>query len=321
MAKPAFIYAFDNLGPYRFVELCAELLGARYKGFILGGVGPDGGIDAEIDNVLGEWYPETEDSLLSPTTESGQVVKSGQTVIFQFKHKVTARVGQANARSQMLGMFRGKDSEVNKPLVKKKKPDAYVLITNIEVNSQFRDSFQSECKKVNPDISHYQVMGLDELENWVTQEKNIRHLYFPTIFDLPRYNLELSIDEGFYAPIRGSWLDAREEDSVALLQVTIYNVGIMPSYVSHISFGVIDNGKLQYAQLLRLAPDRAMDALNPPKGEPLEPGRKQTYNFRFAELRHLFSDKFLAEIVVIDEIQNRYSIAVPENFRQRVNET
>lgn len=35
MAKPAFIYAFDNLGPYRFTELCGELLGSRYHGFML----------------------------------------------------------------------------------------------------------------------------------------------------------------------------------------------------------------------------------------------------------------------------------------------
>ncbi len=43
MAKPAFIYAFDNLGPDRFAELCGVLIGSRYKGFVLGGVGPDGG--------------------------------------------------------------------------------------------------------------------------------------------------------------------------------------------------------------------------------------------------------------------------------------
>ena len=48
MAKPAFISAFDNLGPERFTELCGLLLGSRYKGFLLGGVGPDGGIDGEV---------------------------------------------------------------------------------------------------------------------------------------------------------------------------------------------------------------------------------------------------------------------------------
>jgi len=54
MAKPAFIYAFDNLGPYRFTELCGEILGSRYNGFLLGGEGADGGIDGEIDKY--PWY-------------------------------------------------------------------------------------------------------------------------------------------------------------------------------------------------------------------------------------------------------------------------
>jgi len=60
MAKPAFIYAFDNLGQSKFVELCGLLLASRYKGFLLGGVGPDGGIDAEIDQAIGTWCPEQE---------------------------------------------------------------------------------------------------------------------------------------------------------------------------------------------------------------------------------------------------------------------
>ena len=89
MAKPAFIYAFDNLGPERFVELCGELLGSRYKGFGLlsGGVGPDGGIDAELDTNLAIWQPESDDALL------GEIIGPGKTVVFQFKHKVVARIG------------------------------------------------------------------------------------------------------------------------------------------------------------------------------------------------------------------------------------
>src|SRR5262249_52953923 len=155
----------------------------------LGGAGADGGIDAEIDNILGEWHPEATDAL------ANQIIESGQTVIFQFKHKVTARTGQANARTQLLSLYIGANSEVAKELVVKKKPNVYVLITNIEVNSQFRSSFQDACRAANPDIAHFQIIGLDELEIWVSQATNLRHLYFPTIFDLPRYNLKLHVIE------------------------------------------------------------------------------------------------------------------------------
>lgn len=99
MAKPAFIYAFDNLGPYRFVELCGEIFGSMYKGFLLGGEGPDGGIDGEIDKILGEWHPEEH------TVLANEIIYPGQTAIFQFKHKVTARVGQSEARTQLLGLY------------------------------------------------------------------------------------------------------------------------------------------------------------------------------------------------------------------------
>jgi hypothetical protein len=255
MAKPAFIYSFDNLAPYRFVELCAELLGARYKGFILGGIGADGGVDAEIDNILGEWHPEETDAL------SNQIIESGQTVIFQFKHKVTARTGQANARTQLLSLYKGANSELTKELVIKKKPNIYVLITSVEINAQFRDNFQDMCRLANPDIAHYQVIGLDDLENWVTQATNLRHLYFPTLFDLPRYNLKLGLTQGFYStPLL--------ENAVDLIQIVVYNIGMLPSYVAAIQFRLIKDGEETFAQQLGWE-DIIMKSLNPQKEYPL----------------------------------------------------
>jgi len=308
MAKPAFIYAFDNLGPYRFVELCAELLGARYKGFILGGVGADGGIDGEIDNVLGEWNPEATDDL------SNQIIESGQKVIFQFKHKVTARIGQSNARSQLLNLYKSVNGEVTKDLIIKGKPDIYVLITNIEINAQFRNSFQEVCRSSNPDISYYKVIGLDELENWITQATNLRHLYFPTIFDLPRYNLKLVISEGFYYPEGRSF---QVENAVELLTVIIYNIGIASSYIDAIQFRLIDNGQEKIIQKLGWE-NMILEKINPKKGVPLEAGRNATYYFRKEELKEAFKDMFLSEIIVMDEIQNRYSISVTDAIRQKI---
>src|SRR5262245_12899808 len=103
MAKPAFIYAFDNLGPDKFVELCGLLLAARHKGFLLGGVGPDGGIDSELDPWLGEWQPESEDPLLN------ELVQAGKLVVFQFKHIVVARAGgQVEARKRILNLYKSR---------------------------------------------------------------------------------------------------------------------------------------------------------------------------------------------------------------------
>jgi hypothetical protein len=133
MAKPAFIYAFDNLGPYRFAELCGDLLGSRYAGFLLGGEGPDGSIDGEIDeNIFGELHPEVRSDILN------EIVKPGETVIFQFKHKVVARVGgQMHARAQLLDHYicrPRKKCELHSKLIEKKEPTSYVLVTNLEVN-------------------------------------------------------------------------------------------------------------------------------------------------------------------------------------------
>ncbi len=74
MAKPAFIYAFDNLGSEKFIEVCGLLLASRYKGFLRGGIGPDGGVDGELDEILGEWCPEWESPLLNEVIKPGEKV-------------------------------------------------------------------------------------------------------------------------------------------------------------------------------------------------------------------------------------------------------
>jgi len=157
MAKPAFIYAFDNLGPTQFAELCGVLIGSRYKGFVLGGVGPDGGIDAESDLFLGEWNPEEVEAL------GDDIYQPGQKAIFQFKHKTTARTGQGQARSELLGLYKcatNKRGDVTRPcelhstLVQAKRPSIYVLVTNAEVNANFRSTFEARCREENSDIEH-----------------------------------------------------------------------------------------------------------------------------------------------------------------------
>jgi hypothetical protein len=257
MAKPAFIYAFDNLGPERFTELCGELLGLRYKGFglfVLGGVGPDGGVDAELDTNFGIWQPESEEALLD------DIIRPGKTVIFQFKHKVVARVGgQAKARKQLLNLFKCRTNytcELHRKLVTEKEPTDYVLVTNVEVNSNFRAEFIAQCKAENSTIEHYQAIGLDELEGWVAQAVNLRHLYFPTIFGPPRFALQPQIFEGYvdfypdgtllnYGKTRSA-INRGAIDSTDLFQIFVLNVGTAPSYIAAIALKLIVDGRIDY---------------------------------------------------------------------------
>jgi len=323
MAKPAFIYAFDNLGPDRFAELCGDLLGSRYKGFgflVLGGVGPDGGIDAELDTSLAIWQPESEEALLD------SVIRPGKTVIFQFKHKVVARAGsQSKARTQLLSLFKCRENytcELHSQLILEKRPTDYVLVTNVEANSRFRAKFIELCKLENPEIERYQVIGLDELEVWVGEETRLRHLYFPTIFGPPRFDLRIQLSEGFIVPHYGG-LDVDFDHSVELFQVSVFNVGTVPSYIgssSSISFRVIVDGKLEPVVFLDLG-NEIMKRINPKPGATLEPGRKHTYSFPFevlAQIKTKGDEVFPVEVVVTDEIGNTYSAPIPENLREKM---
>jgi hypothetical protein len=323
MAKPAFIYAFDNLETGRFVELCGELLGSRYKGFgflVLGGVGADGGIDAELDTNFAIWQPESEQALLD------SVIRPGKIVVFQFKHKVVARAGgQSRARTQLLTLFRCRENytcELHRNLILEKKPTDYVLVTNVETNSRFRAKFIEQCVSENSDIEHYQVIGLDELETWVTQDPRLRHLYFPTIFGPPRFDLRVQLAEGFVAPHYGGF-DLDLDDSIELLQVSVLNVGTVPSFIgstSSISFRVIVDGKLEPVVFLDFG-DEIMKRINPEPSAALEPGRKHTYHFpfeMFAQVRTRGDEVFPVEVVVTDEIGNTYSAPIPENLREKM---
>jgi hypothetical protein len=318
MAKPAFIYAFDNLGPYKFAELCGELLGSRYNGFMLGGVGADGGIDAEIDKVLGIWHPETKEPLLN------EIIQSGETVVFQFKHKVSARIGQAQTRTQLLNLYKcntshGKVCELHSKLVREKKPTSYILVTNVEINSQFRDTFINQCKSEEANINHYQVIGLDELVSWVETMPELRQQYFPTIFGIPRFDLRVKISHAFTVPYNS------DSNGISL---EVQNVGTVPSYLdaNAIKLFCIANGKEQGIGLY--LDNEFLRFLNPTKPIMLNPGRRQSYFFPqsyFAEIiqniESWYNTKekiFPVEIQVHDEIGNIYRGALNDDLRNTI---
>jgi hypothetical protein len=322
MASPAFIYAFDNLGPQRFVELCGLLFGARFRGFLLSSPGADGGVDAEVSPPLGEFRSERTSFVIDT------FIPPNKLTVFQFKHKVVGRVGEANARTQILSGYKSTDrkkSEVLGQGIIERNPDTYVLVTNVEVNSIFRKSFIDLCKEENPGITNYQVIGLDELESWVINERHLRAEYFPTLFDHPCFNLKLKLQSG----VQYESVSARQyEKGVTvkaidgLLCLAVMNVGSRTSYLESIKFKVLVDGELKYC--VKPVHPHVSDPLGNPKiGDPIEPGKNQSFNFQFEFFRNMkiqygASNFFLVEILVFDQIDNVYTIEILDEIQEGI---
>jgi hypothetical protein len=320
VATPAFVYLFDNLGSDKFVELCGLLLGGRYKGLLRPGPGPDGGVDAENDPFLAELRLE------SPTLLQDTLVRPGALAVFQFKHKVVARVGEAEARSQLLSLYRSttaRKSEVLGPQILARKPSAYILVTNVEISSAFRTSFIKHCRKENPSITHYQVIGLDELESWVVEDRQLRCQYFPTLFERPRFNLSLRLQPGMTFHPQGPW-DPKGtvyEPTERILCLAVMNIGEATSYLSNIKFKVLVDGQVRYIMKAPI-PSTQLDPLaNPRFGEPLEPGRSAEFRFPFAMCQEDAEGKkeyFLDAVMVWDQIDNLYTQPVSDELRKEI---
>jgi hypothetical protein len=315
MAKPAFIYAFDNLGPERFAELCGLLLGMRYKGFgplTMGGIGPDGGVDAELYTDFGILEPEEHYELLS------DVISPNKKVVFQFKHKVIARVGgQAEARKRLLRLYKCSESskcELHRKLIVNKPPENYVLVTNVEVNSRFRKIFISQCQNENPNIENYNVIGLDELESWVTMEPLIRHLYFPTIFGVPRFNLKIKVNLSVTILPHDP---SHPASTLTLLTLSILNIGTVSSYINSIKFRLLVDDQVKTFQPFDFK-DEIMRS-NPPPGTELKPGKKLIYYYPKYVLNQMHENEkpiFPFEILVTDEIENEYRVSITDDLRK-----
>jgi hypothetical protein len=318
MANPAFVYAFDNLGPERFVQLCGLLLGSRYKGFLLTSPGPDGGVDAEDCPILGELVTE------SPSVLQEALLQPSMKAVFQFKHKVVARVGEANARKQLLAMYRStkaRKSEVLGDEIANRNPDVYILVTNVEVNSVFRSSFAEKCRRENPNIQNYQVIGLDELESWVTQERQLRTLYFPTIFSPARFNIALKLVLGYtYQQTTSLGNDGAEySPDRPILCLTIMNIGEATSYLSSIKFKIYQQGKVSYFMKSPIPPNQIDPLANPKIGDPIEPGRSVEFRFPLIMFQRRVEENgeyFLDSVIVWDQIDNIYSLEISNEIRE-----
>lgn len=317
MASPAFIYAFDNLGPERFVELCGLLLGSRYRGFLLSGPGPDGGIDGEL-------RPE------SPSLLLDRVINPGELTIFQFKHKVVARTGQVNARNQLLNQYkstRSKQGELKSELVKGQKLITYVLVTNVEVNAKFRKSFREICREENGGIANYEIIGLDDLQTWVTQDRHLRAQFFPTLFGRPRFNLDLKLMTGKTYRPEDHGFPAKYTPDKDILCVNVMNTGEAVSYLSNIKFKSLVDSQIQYG--LPAPFPAGLDPLaNPRLGDPIQPGQSQGFRYSFEmfwdmknkAMKNGKINFLLAELMVWDQIDNLYTCEIPESIRREIFE-
>jgi len=323
LASPAFIYAFDNLGPYKFADLCGQLLGARYKGYFSGAAGADGGVDGVIDSAIapfiGEWNPE------SPSLLLNQPIQPHQTIIFQFKHEVTARIGQADTRSKLLGCFtckKGKTCELHSKLVVQKHPALYVLVTNVEITSQFREKFIETCRTENPDIEHFLVIGLDDLEKWINSNPEIGHLFLPTIFGPPRFQLKIRMH--FAWRTEKGYIDVPNTypNRVLMLGVSVLNVGTVSSYIERIEFQAAAGGGSP-----SFSASNIDEPINPKPNTEILPGRKLKFYYGFEGigdnlciLQQASGKIYPVEFQVFDEIENMYVEPFPEEIASRMIE-
>ena len=190
------------------------------------------------------------------------------------------------------------------------------------MNSLFRNSFIQLCISHYPAIKHYQIIGIDELEDWITMQTELRHLYFPTIFGLPRYDLRLKIYIGRY-DYQYKLLTPHPDDATLrdTLCISVLNVGSAASYVEKFTFHGITNGEQTGFQPNKLA-DEELLRYNPTQGTAVEPGRRQSHHFRLSNLAQQMKkqgdDFFPSDIRVHDEIGNVYSEIIPENFKNQL---
>ena len=308
MAKPALIYAFDNLGPDKFTEICNLLIANKYRGYNSGGVGPDGGIDGQVDLEFGYWIPENESTLIN------NLIPNNKKVVFQFKHKTSSRVGQIQSRKQIMNLFSSKtNNELDKSLLKDEDIYAYILVTNVEINSIFRETFIKTCINKNTNIEYFNVIGLDDLETWITMEPQIRHLYFPTIFGEPKYNLKVQL------LISHAYDPSNFNNETKLFTINVLNIGTVPSYINKISITAIKDGKLHHYQIVQFPGKGTIESLNPKFGDPLEPGRKHSFNFTISTLEDIIKKgQIPIEIDVCDEIDNHYTVDIDSEFRENL---
>jgi len=147
----------------------------------------------------------------------------------------------------------------------------------------------------------------------------LRHLYFPTIFGPPRFNLQIRLSEGIAVPHYGG-MDF--DKPIPFLYIDVLNLGIVPSFVNSISFKSIVDGEIKYLYIVNID-NPIMKQVNPEFGSILEPGRKQMFSFPFGVLRQMKGqgkEVFPFEVVIRDEINNTYTAPIPESIINKILE-
>ena len=197
----------------------------------------------------------------------------------------------------------------------------FALSRNVEINSGFRSSFREQCRKENPSIANYQVIGLDELEVWVTQERHLRALYFPTIFSPARFNIALKLTLGqTYKPDFSLRADGSAfSPDRPILCLSVMNVGEATSYIAKIHFKIYQENEVRYFMKSPILPNHVDPLPNLKMGEPIEPGRSVEFRFPFVIFQRYAKEKgkyFLDSVLVWDQIDNFYSLQISDEIRE-----
>ena len=202
-----------------------------------------------------------------------------------------------------------------------KKPRTYVLVTNVEVNTAFRESFREICRAESTDIANFEVIGLDELQAWVTQDHHLRAQFFPMLFGRPRFELKVNLVLGTTMVPDSPTFPTTVRKGEELVCITVANVGEVTSYVENLKFKAVIDGKVQY--LLPSPLPKEQDPLaNPRPGAAVAPGQSLDYRHYLKMLQNASSEAsefWLAELIVRDQIGNTYTCEIPDDVRAAID--
>jgi hypothetical protein len=149
----------------------------------------------------------------------------------------------------------------------------------------------------------------------------LRHLYFPTIFGLPRFNLQIKYSPAFPTYNTGVPIPYPDFDD-HLLCISALNIGTVTSFINSIGFEAIVDGERKFFNLIDFG-HSFTSHMNPTLGTPLEPGRKQQYFYRFddlnQEIKTLGNNVVPVGFLIEDEVGNKYSEPISESLSKELS--
>ena len=197
--------------------------------------------------------------------------------------------------------------------------DKYYLFCNVYLTPDRKSKYESYClDNLHAEFVSQDIEALRSLLDSSLQDIKRRYLeqyYSDSDF---RFNLQIQLSEGFAV------LSNREKDTDAngftnFLIVSVLNAGAHSAYVDLMQIRAIVDGESMIIGLpLEFGKEKGQLPNNPKFGDALEPGRKQEFHFLFnLSMKKLGNDVDPFEIILIDQIGNKFVATIPEELKMK----